>query len=118
YDAGRVSIADLSQTRGQYELFRDQRMGALDTLLENERQLRAMLGMPPEDGTNLVPADQPTLAPFTPDWDSSLAEAMELRPELFIARQDVKAAQMNVILARNSLLPDLRFTSDYNINGI
>lgn len=118
YQAGRASIADLAQTRGQFELFRDQRIGALNDVLENERQLRAMLGMHIEDGFRLVPSDSPTLAPFTPDWNTALEEALNLRPELYMARQEVKANQMNIILAKNNLLPDLRFTSTYDINSI
>ena len=118
YAAGRVSVADLAQTRGQYELFRDQRITALDALLESERQLRAMLGMHVEDGTSLIPSDAPTLAPYNPDWDSALKEALALRPELFLAREEVKVAQLNVTLAKNLLLPDLRFTSTYDDNSV
>src|SRR5207244_6585735 len=43
YEAGRVKAADFHQSRGQYELFRAQRLQALDTVLEDERQLRARL---------------------------------------------------------------------------
>src|SRR5437763_1083274 len=66
--AGRIAPADSAQTEGQYELFRTQRLSALGTVLENERRLRALLGLPGEDGTRLVPADEPTLAPYQPDW--------------------------------------------------
>ncbi|MFO0846755.1 MAG: TolC family protein, partial [Gemmataceae bacterium] len=82
------------------------------------RQLRALMGIPVEDCTRLMPSDSPTLAPFQPDWCSSVAEAMEKRPELYMVRQDIKASQMRLILAKNSLLPDLRFTSTYDVNSI
>jgi outer membrane protein TolC len=118
YNAGRASIADLAQTRGQYELFRGQRLQALSDLQENERQLRALLQLPSEDGTRIVPTDTPTLAPYSPDWGTALQEALELRPELYLARQDVKANQLNLVLQENSLLPDLRFGAQYDINDI
>jgi outer membrane protein TolC len=118
YQAGRVSVADLAQTRGQYELFRGQRITALNQLLETERQLRAIMGMHVEDGTRLVPSDEPSLAPYNPDWDTAWQETMALRPELILAREEVRATQLNLLSTRNSLLPDLRFTSTYNINGI
>jgi len=35
-----------------------------------------------------------------------------------MAREDVKANQMNVILQKNSVLPDLRFTATYDINDL
>ena len=118
YRAGRVGIADFAQARGQYELFRGQRLNALGDLLENERQLRALLGMHAEDGTRLVPSDQPTLSPFRPDWNTSVQEALNLRPELYLARQEVKANQLNLVLQENSLLPDLRFAASYDINAL
>jgi outer membrane protein TolC len=118
YEAGRVKAADFYQTRGQYELFRAQRLQAIDTILDDERQLRALMGMRIEDGTRLMPADSPTLAPFQPDWTAAWNDAVTKRPELYMARQDVKASQLNIILLKNNLLPDLRFTSTYDFNAI
>jgi outer membrane protein TolC len=118
YENGRVTAADFYQSRGQYEQFRAQRIQAISTVLENERQLRALLGLPIEDCTRLMPSDSPTLAPYRPDWCSSLEEALNKRPELYMARQDVKAAQMNLMVAKNQLLPDLRFLSTYDYNGL
>jgi outer membrane protein TolC len=118
YEAGQVKAADFYQTKGQYELFRAQRVQAIATVLENERQLRALLGLPIEDGTRLMPSDSPTLAPYYPDWRTSLEEALNKRPELYMTRQEVKVSQANVMLAQNQLLPDLRFTSTYDYNSI
>jgi outer membrane protein TolC len=118
YQAGKKSLAEFAQAQGQYELFRSQRLAAMDTVLDNERQLRALMGMQISDGTRLVPADAPTLALFRPDWSTALDESLKHRPELYMARQDVKANQMNVILAKNLLLPDLRFTATYDANAI
>ncbi len=118
YEAGRASLADAAQAQGQYELFRSQRLQAIDTVLDNERQLRALLGMQVSDGTRLVPSDAPVLALYQPDWGTALELAMKNRPELYMARQDVKANQMNVILAKNNLLPDLRFFAQYDANAL
>ena len=118
YQAGKVNVADLAQTRGQYELFRSQRLTALNSVLEYERELRFLLGLPAEDGTRLVPADEPTLAAYTPDWTSAMQEALALKPELILARQEVKAAQMNLRVARDSELPDIRLTATYDFNDI
>jgi outer membrane protein TolC len=117
YEAGQVKAADFYQTKGQYELFRAQRVQAISTVLENERQLRNLLSMDIEDGTRLMPSDSPTLAPYHPDWKTSLEDTLSKRPELYMARQEVKVAQMNLMLAKNALLPDLRFTSTYDYNA-
>lgn len=117
-DAGRVTLADVAQTRGQFELFRGQRLAALDQVLENERQLRNLMGLAAEDGTRIIPVDAPTLARFEPDWDSAYEESINLRPELALARKEVKVRQLELINQRNNLLPDLRFTSTYDVNSI
>jgi outer membrane protein TolC len=116
--AGRVPIADFAQTRGQYEMFRGDRIESLGRLLEAERNLRGFIGLPMEDGCRLVPCDTPTLAPYHPDWCTALNETLTLRPELTIAREELKFRQLDLINQKNQLLPDLRFTSTYGITGI
>src|SRR5262249_31768733 len=118
FDVGAKAVPDLAQTRGQYELFRSQRLAALNGVLEVERQLRSLLGLPAEDGTRLVPSDEPTGAPYQPDWDTAVQEGLTLKPELHIARQEIKVAQMNLIAARDTVLPDIRFTATYDFNDI
>lgn len=118
FDAGRVSILELSQSRAQYELFRGQRFQALGAVLDAERELRIVTGLPAEDGTRLVPIDAPTVAPYSPDWKNSLDEAMALQPTLILGRQDVKGRQLQVVLAKNSLLPNVRFASTYTLNSL
>jgi hypothetical protein len=86
--------------------------------LENEHQLRAMIGLPVEDGTRLIPIDTPTLAPYEPDWTSSLNEMLALRPGLGLARQDLKYWHLELINQRDLLKPDLRWTSTYAPNGL
>ncbi len=116
--AGKIALADVAQTRGQYELFRSNRLASLADVLERERQLRGMLGMPVEDGQRLVPSDSPTLAPYQPDWDTAQDEALNNAPSLVIAREEVKANQLNLRLAENSLLPDLRVAATYDVNSL
>jgi outer membrane protein TolC len=120
YYAGlqKAKLQDLARTRGQYELFRGQRLEALGQVLEAERQLRKLIGLPVEDGKRLVPADAPTLAPYQPDWNTALDEALRLRPELVQIRDEVKIKQLAVLEARNRLLPDVRAFATYDINSI
>ncbi|HEV3236084.1 MAG TPA: TolC family protein [Gemmataceae bacterium] len=116
--AGKDNIADLATTRAQYETFRSQRLTALGQVLENERRLRALMGLKVNDGFRLVPADAPNLANFQPDWESGQREALTLRPELVLARQDLKFRQLDLINQKNLLLPDFRFLSTYDVNSI
>jgi outer membrane protein TolC len=115
---GNVRLADVARTRGQYELFRSQRISALGQVLEAERQLRKLLSFPTEDGQRLVPSDTPTLSPYHPDYQNAIQEALELRPELVISREELKVAQLNLIEKKNRLLPDLRTFATYDYNAI
>ncbi len=118
FEAGAIPRPDLAQTEAQFRLFQAQRTAAVQQVLENERQLRGLLGLPVGGDYRLVPADSPTLAPVRPDWDESLQETIGNRPELVLARQDLKFRQLDLRLQKNALLPDLRFTATYDINGI
>jgi hypothetical protein len=116
--AGLQTKQAVAQVRAQFEQFRSQYLIALQDVLESERRLRGLLGLPFSDGQRIVPADTPILAPYKPDWSTSLVEALNNRPELRMARQQLKAEQLNVMLQQNQVRPDLRFFADYNVNGI
>jgi outer membrane protein TolC len=106
------------QAQAQVELFRGQVLIARGQVLQAERQLRGLMGMRSDDGTRLVPADEPTLVPYRPDYYTLANEAMQYRPELAIARQELKIQQLNLVTQRNLRRPDLRFISQYDIAGI
>ncbi|MHB1422542.1 MAG: TolC family protein [Gemmataceae bacterium] len=116
FRVGRVSRAALAQAEGQYNLFRSQRLQAIDTLLDNERQLRAMLGLPIKDRTRLVPIEAPTLVEHKADWKEGWHRAMKKRPELYLARQHVEKARVEVQakqLTGNIMQPKLELARAY-----
>ncbi len=117
--AGTVSRQELTQILSQYFLFRQQALSARNQVQNSERQLRGLLGMTSfSDGMRIVPVDEPTLAPFNPDFGSSANEALANRPELILARHDLKFRQLDILLQKNQRRPDLRFFSSYDIQGI
>jgi outer membrane protein TolC len=123
-ESGKISGQEFAQIAQQFHAFRAQRIQALGNgtgrpgVLEAERRLRYLVGLPPEDGCRLIPVDAPTLAPFVPDWCTSLTTAIRRRPELIQIRMDIQANQLAVLREKDFLLPDLRFISSYNINAI
>jgi outer membrane protein TolC len=118
FDRNQARIQDLALMEGNYEAFRLGRVDAVQAVLEAERQLRLVVGLPPEDGCRLVPADQPTSAPVRPDWCASLAEALQNRPELIAARREITRLNVEIKAAKNATLPDLRVVGSYDINGL
>lgn len=106
------------QARAQFERFRRMVIDARGTVLESERQLRGLLGLRSDDGTRLVPIDEPNLAPYKPDFQEAANDAMANRPEILQCRQDLKFQQLNLLLQKNLRRPDLRFVSQYSIQGL
>jgi outer membrane protein TolC len=123
--AGGLGDADVAMIEEQYHFFRTQRLEALGRgvggragVLEAERRLRYVIGLPAEDGNRLVPEDSPDFISFDPDWDRAWQEASHHRPELRQIHEDLKAAQMALVKAGDQLKPDLRAYSKYGFNGL
>ncbi len=118
YDVGKVTLQDLADVEEQFQFFRGQRVQSLAGVLEAERRLRYLVGLPADDGSRLIPMDPPTIAPFQPDWNVAIAEALANRHELILTRQDIQAAQLAVIREKDFLLPDLRTFGSYTFNSV
>lgn len=117
FKAGTIGPANFHPIRGQYEEFRGERVAALGLVLEAERNLRGLIGLPVEDGTRLVPISPPTLAPYRPDFEVCLQDALTLKPELVLARDNLRGLQYNLEVQKNFLKPDLRFVAQYSPVG-
>jgi len=117
YAAGRLGPQELAPIRAQYEEFRGERLKAVAGVLEAERNLRGIMGILAEDGTRLVPVTPPKLERYIPSWQAAQTDALELRPELILARQNVKNAQFNLEIQKNFMRPDLRFVGQYTPTG-
>jgi outer membrane protein TolC len=115
--AGKINAADYAPVRGQYEDFRTQRAQALGNVLDAERNLRGIIGLLVEDGCRIVPITPPSLAHLEPDWASSMTDALNLRPELVMARDNLRLSQYNLEVSENFLKPDIRFAAQYVPQG-
>lgn len=117
-----LSVQDLAALEWQYQTLRLARLRALggtgQSVLEAERRLRFVVGLPPEDGHRLIPTDTPTTAPYVPDWHSALSAALYSRPELVQLRQEVKKIDLDIKRLKNQALPDLRAVGTYDWNGL
>lgn len=118
YNVGKALPEKLYGARGQYELFRANRLQAVGRVLESERTLRQLLGMPVDDGYQLIPTDAPTVDAYRAEWKSALYDALTSRPELELARMDIKAKELELARQGNFLRPDVRFQATYTGVGL
>ncbi len=83
-----------------------------------ERRLRLILGMAINDGTILRPSDDPSIAKIEFDWQSISTEAVLLRSELQQQRLKIKQSEMELLAAKNFLMPSLDFVTLYRLRGL
>jgi outer membrane protein TolC len=107
-----------AQAREQYFAFRAQVEASLRALYDAENELRLLMGLSATDGRLIRPQDDPTLAHVQFEWSEILAEAVARRPELIQQRWRVKQREMELILARNRLLPQLDVGAFYRWLGL
>lgn len=110
--------ADVGQAQTQFAEFRQQRTVALEDVLEREAILRNLLGLPPSDGRRIVPVDSPLEAPISIDWSGTVATALRYQPSVVRQRLAVRVRELQLLMARNQLLPQLDVEGLWRISGL
>ena len=87
-------------------------------VLAAERRLRLLVGLPISEPDLLRPADEPHEAPIIFDWESVSAEAVRMRSELQQQRLLVKRREMELLAAKNFLMPSLDLVTIYRLRGL
>jgi hypothetical protein len=82
-----------------------------------ERRLRLLLGLPITDNRLIRPADEPLMANIVFDWEEIVNEALARRAELRRQKWTIKRRELELIAARNYLLPSLDATGLYRWRG-
>ena len=106
-----------AQARSQYYLFRAQVETALTNLFRVENRLRYLMGLPMSDGRLIRPIDEPTTAQVAFDWPTIHAEALTNRTELRRQKWQIKRRELELIAAKNQLLPRLDAVGRYRWLG-
>ncbi len=125
YEVGRRGgeAENEAQALQQYLQFEAQVQDALSGtstgtgIYANERRLRRLMGLPPNDGKLLRPADEPARAEIYFDWEQVLPEAFVSRVELRRQRIVVHRRELELLAARNFLLPRLDLVGNYRFRG-
>ncbi len=91
---------------------------ALNSLFAAENQLRYMLGLSVSDGRLIRPADEPTTAKVSFEWRDIHCEALARSVELRRQKWRIKQRELELIAARNQLLPRLDVNGIYRFVGL
>ncbi len=115
---GRGTIADVAEAAQRLEQFNLDLVTRTSDVITTERQLRNILGLPPADNRRIIPVTPPTEARLEPDWDSSLAQMLNFQPDIVQQQILVRVAELQLLIARNQLLPQLSLNALYQLNGL
>ena len=107
-----------AQAREQYYAFRSQAEKSLNSLYATEAKLRYLLGLAATDGRLIRPEDEPTTAKVVFDWNEVLCEGLARNVELREQKWIVKRYELELIAAKNFLLPKLDFIGQYRWLGL
>jgi outer membrane protein TolC len=107
-----------AQAREQYFFFRSEVEQALTDVYRCENRLRFMMGISASDGRLIRPADEPTTARISFDWQQSLVEALSRSAELRKQKWVIKQRELELTAAKNLLLPRLDATGRWRFLGM
>ncbi len=106
-----------AQSRSQYFQFKAQVEEGLSALYAAETRLRYIMGLAVSDGRLIRPADEPTTALVAFDWAELHAEGLVRRVEVRRQKWEIKKRELELIAARNHLLPRLDAFGTYRWLG-
>ncbi len=106
-----------AQSRAQYYQFKAQVEQGLTELFRAETRLRYVMGLSVSDGRLIRPMDEPTTALVGFDWTAIHAEAMSRRVEVRKQKWEIKKRELELIAARNFLLPRVDAFGTYRWRG-
>ena len=115
---GRGTIADVAEATQRLEQFNLDLVTRTSDVITTERQLRNLLGLPPSDNRRIIPVTPVSEARVEPDWDSSLAEMLSSQPDIAQQKVLVRIAELQLLIARNQLLPPMSLNTLYQMNGL
>lgn len=114
----QADAASVAQSQEQYFFFRGRVEEAKRDLLKAERQLRYLMGIEASSDRIIRPIDSPTMARIDFEWSDILAETLTRTPEIRRAKWRIKEQEMNMIAAKNQLLPQLDAVALYRFLGL
>lgn len=125
---GTGTLQELSQAKGQYFQFKAQLETALAGsnlpgpdrfgVYGSENRLRELMGLAATDGRLIRPIDEPTLARVEFDWNESVAQMLYLSPELRRTKTRIKQQELELISAKNQILPEVNLSLLYRWVGV
>jgi outer membrane protein len=118
-DVGASAPLDILQPRVQIAQTEELLIRAVATVREAEDRLRQLMNLPQTEWDRpIIPTDSFEYQPMTIDVTSSIARAYSQRPEIAADVLRTDNARINLLFARNQVLPAVDLNVGYGLAGI
>jgi outer membrane protein TolC len=107
-----------AQAREQFYQFKSQAQTLANELFRAENRLRYVMGLAENDGRLIRPIDRPTIAEVDFDWCEITEEALARNLNLRRQKWRIKEAELQLIAAKNLVLPRLDLNGTYRWLGL
>jgi outer membrane protein TolC len=126
YDGGNARVSEVARAEATYQDLETQVKASLagsgaggdPGLFGRERNLRFLLGWSASDGRLIRPSDKPTVGWAQFDLDSVKAELYTRNLELRRQKWIIKQKELELISAKNQILPDVNINLLYRWVGV
>ena len=115
---GKADATDEAQAKHQYFEFRSQVQEAQSQLYSAENNLRYIMGLAAADGRLIRPTDEPSTAKIDFDWQEVYGESLVRNVDLRREKWRIKQRELELIAAKNYLLPRLDSVGRYRWLGM
>ncbi|MFC1539192.1 TolC family protein [Candidatus Latescibacterota bacterium] len=119
YELGILTESDVLEAKSQVVLRQQDILDQINAIKNSEDVIRRLLNLTSEDEMSLeiVTTDKPLIVPLNIDEDVVLNNALKLRPDYKIAQRTLKQNEINIAVAKNSILPSLDLNARYILNS-
>ncbi len=127
YQAKQGQLFAKAQAEAQLEQFQSQLTAAWgganlpgfdNGVTGKERKLRMLMGWPATDGRMVRPSDKPNIARVEFDWCEIQGETLQRNVDLRIQRWATKQRELELISAKNQILPEVNVSTLYRWLGV
>ncbi|HPM79568.1 MAG TPA: TolC family protein [Candidatus Anammoximicrobium sp.] len=118
FNEGVAPAQEEAYAREQYFQFRAGVETSLQNLYNTETRLRWLMGLAATDGRLIRPIDEPTMARVDFEWAAIRTEALVRSPELRQKKWILKGRELELVAAKNQLLPQLDVGALYRWIGV
>jgi outer membrane protein TolC len=118
FNKGLGNAADVAQAKSALANFKAQLVVSQANMFQQEDALRNIMGLPPTDGTRLVPTSPPSMTQKAVHWKELIRLAEQRRPDLINLKLQIQTDQQLLVQANNQALPKVDAVALYRFNGL